>query len=273
VTLGNGNMLIDPMATLPLFGDIGAVESRLLSANSRIRAYPKGAYIFRQGADIQNFYVVCKGTVQIYRGTPDGHEITSDILIAGDCVNAEEIVAADTAHAANARIVEESTILELPIHWMRDHMSDFARLAPRLLLSLADRLRGARKDAEHLSTLSAPQMIACYLQSLCVPYGFDPRSFDLPYSKTLIASRLHMELSTFSRSLKKLKAFGIVVTGNHVAITNLKKAEHFACDHCTITETCRTRALLDQPLIIVPSAAAMSGGHQVGLRVPQVAGV
>ncbi|ESQ85018.1 hypothetical protein AEAC466_04750 [Asticcacaulis sp. AC466] len=266
-------MLIDPMATLPLFGDIGAVESRLLSANSRVRAYSKGAYIFRQGDHIQNFYVVCKGTAQVYRGTPDGHEITSDILIAGDCVNAEEIVSADTAHAANARIVEESTILELPIHWMRDHMGDFARLAPRLLVSLADRLRGARKDAEHLSTLSAPQMIACYLQSLCVPYGFDPRSFDLPYSKTLIASRLHMELATFSRSLKKLKPFGIIVTGNHVAITNLKKAEHFVCDRCTITETCRTRALLDQPPIVGPRVSGANGERHIGLRVPQAAGV
>ncbi|MDV6330921.1 Crp/Fnr family transcriptional regulator [Asticcacaulis sp. 201] len=266
-------MFIDPMATLPLFGDIGPVESRLLSENSRVRAYPKGAYIFRQGADIQNFYVVCKGTVQVYRGTPDGHEITSDILIAGDCVNAEEIIALDTAHTANTRIVEEAIILELPIHWMRDNMNDLARLAPRLLVGLADRLRGALKDAEHFSTLSAPQLIACYLQSLCVPYGFDPRSFDLPYSKTLIASRLHMELATFSRSLKKLKPFGIVVTGNHVAITNLKKAERLVCNRCTITETCRTRALLDRPPTVVLCTPGMNGERQTGLRVPQVAGV
>ena len=92
--------------------------------------------------------------------------------------------------------------------------------------------------------MSAAQIVACYLQRLCVLYNFDPHGFELPISKTLIASRLRMELETFSRTLKKLKEHGIEVEGTHVRFTSIDKARHFSCDDCSIHEDCPTHQLL-----------------------------
>jgi hypothetical protein len=82
------------------------------------------------------------------------------------------------------------------------------------------------------------------LERLCLLYDFDPAGFELPISKTLIASRLRMELETFSRALKKLSAHGITVTGTHVAFTDRGKVGRFVCDACSMREECQTHALL-----------------------------
>jgi len=236
----------DMLKTLPLFSDLPESQVLLLASHSHIRKCERGTFLFLHGDEIRNFKILCRGTVQLFRETPDGHEVTSDILIAGDCINAEEVIALQATHLTSARVVDDAQVLEVPIRWMREHLADFDRLAPRLLQSLSERLHGARMEAEHRSTMSATQMVACYLQGLCVLYDFDPNGFELPYSKTLIASRLRMELATFSRTLQKLKEVGISVNGNHVAFTNLNQAGHFVCDNCSMAEDCATHRALSQ---------------------------
>lgn len=237
---------IDMLRTLPLFRDLSEDQVILLASHSHVRKCERGSFLFLHGDDIRNFKILCRGTVQIFRETPDGHEVTSDILIAGDCINAEEVIALQKSHLTSARIVDDAQVLEVPINWMREHLADFNRLAPRMLQGLSERLHQAHLEAEHRSTMSATQMVACYFQGLCVLYEFDPKGFDLPYSKTLIASRLRMELATFSRTLQKLKEVGISVTGNRVAFTSLNQTGHFVCDNCSVSEDCPTHKALSE---------------------------
>jgi hypothetical protein len=88
--------------------------------------------------------------------------------------------------------------------------------------------------------MNATQIVACFLQHLCVSHQLDPRGFDLPYSKSLIASRLGMQLESFSRTLPKLRELGIVVSGKHVSFVNVNTAQHYACGACSVAEECPT---------------------------------
>jgi CRP-like cAMP-binding protein len=94
--------------------------------------------------------------------------------------------------------------------------------------------------------MSAAQLVACFMQRLCVLYDFNPESFDLPYSKTLIASRLGMELETFSRTLNKLKEHGISVNGNRVMITDLARISEYVCSFCSIADDCATHQAMEK---------------------------
>lgn len=164
-------------------------------------------------------------------------EVTNDILIAGDSVNADEVVARQDLHQVNARAVGECFLLEIPVSWMREHLTNFDHMAEKLLASLAK-----------LTTMSASQMVACYLQKLCVLYNFDPRGFELPYTKSLIASRMRIEKETFSRTLQTLHEQGITVSGTHVSIMDMRKAGNFACGECSVAEECGTHRLLHAEL-------------------------
>ncbi|NCT41283.1 MAG: Crp/Fnr family transcriptional regulator [Alphaproteobacteria bacterium] len=228
----------ETLLTLPLFSGLTPEENTRLLANSRMRNCEGGAFLFMHGDTIVNFYVVCRGIVQIFRATPDGHEVTSDLLIAGDSLNADEIITKQDTHNKNARAVDDVLLLEIPTSWMLENLSNFDHMASHLMATLSDRLHSAQIEAEHQSTMSATQIVACYLQRLCILYGFDPDGFELPYSKTLIASRLRIELETFSRALKNLRDEGIEVDGTHVSFTDTQKTSDFVCDQCSLSEEC-----------------------------------
>ncbi|NCT41579.1 MAG: Crp/Fnr family transcriptional regulator [Alphaproteobacteria bacterium] len=234
----------EALRTLPLFSGLKKDENTLLIENSRMQNCERGTFLFMHGDMITNFYVVCRGTVQIFRETPDGHEVTSDLLIAGDSLNADEIMTKQTTHNKNARAVDDAVLLVIPVKWMQENLSNFDHMAAHLMANLTDRLHSAQIEAEHQSTMSATQIVACYLQRLCMLYGFDPEGFDLPYSKTLIASRLRIELETFSRALKNLRGEGIDVDGVHVSFTDTKKTGQFVCDQCSLCEDCPAHLFL-----------------------------
>ncbi len=239
---------LDTLKVLPLFADLTREEGSLVTQAGRLRNLQRGQFLFMHGDKVTHFYVICRGTIQMFRETPDGHEITNDILIAGDSIGADEVVQAKKTHQANARAVEDAVLLEIPISWMKEHLKSFDQLAPKLLADIGARLHNSQLEAEHLSTMNAAQIVACYLQKLCVLYNFDPHGFELPYSKTLIASRLHMELETFSRTLQKLKDHGIAVNGTRVSFTNAHKASDYACNHCSASADCPTHQRLYEKL-------------------------
>lgn len=244
----NMTIALDTLRALPLFSDISRAEGDLLVCNSRIIVCKRGQFLFMHGDKITHFYVICRGAMQIFRETPGGHEVTSNILIAGDSINADEVVARQDAHQMNARAVEDCSLLEIPISWMREHIRDFDHMAEKLLASIADRLHGAQVEAEQLTTMSASQMVACYLQKLCVLYNFDPRGFELPYTKTLIASRLRIKKETFSRTLQTLRDHGITVAGAHVSIQDMRKTDNFTCGECSMADECGTHRALHEKL-------------------------
>jgi len=229
---------LNTLRVLPLFSNVTDEDADLLSRNSHIRSCKKGEFLFMHGDEITHFYIICRGVMQIFRETPDGHEITNDLFIAGDNVNVEEIISKQSIHTMNAKAVEDTSILEIPISWLKSNFNKLDHIAAILIADISQRLHNVQIEAEHQSTMSATQIVACYLQRLCILYNFDPKGFDLPYSKTLIASRLRIELETFSRTLKNLKEQGIIVSGSHVSFTDVEKATKFACESCSMSEDC-----------------------------------
>lgn len=244
-------MLIEPatLKALPLFSVLTREEIANITKNSRIRHCERGQFLFMHGELITHFYVICRGTVQVFRETPDGHEVTSEMLIAGDAINAHEIITQESLHNMNARAVNKVMLLEIPVSWMKEHLNSFDHMSSHLMAALSDRLHSAQIEAEHQSTMTATQIIACFLQRLCMLYEFNPEGFELPYSKTLIASCLRMELATFSRTLKRLKEEGITVEGTHVVFTDTQKTGRFVCDECSLSEDCPAHIRLHKTTI------------------------
>lgn len=220
---------------LPLFSGISGKERDDLLKVAKIKYLSHGQTLFIQGDEMTFFHVVYRGTVQLFRETSDGHEITSDILISGDSLCPSEIADAHPVCHANARAVDNVVLLEIPIYWIKQNLSS---LVFKLFSDVSHRLQEATLEVERQATMSAPQLIVCFLYNICARYNFDPKGFELPYSKTLIASRLGMELETFSRSLHKLKEYGITVQGTQVSFHNAQAVENFACDYCSVSGYC-----------------------------------
>lgn len=186
----------------------------------------------------------------MFRETPDGHEMTSDVLVSGDVLGEIESLQGETTHRFNAIVVRDTTLLEFPPAWLKANVLRHGALALNLLAMLARRTAVVTIEAEHKSTMSAAQQVACFLVRFCALHGHDPQGFDLPYSKTLIASHLGMEVETFSRALARIREHGVSVTGAQVSFSqDVREIDKYICGNCSISGNCREREILMAKLV------------------------
>lgn len=232
--------------SMPLFSGLTEQDKGVLLKGGRIRQCSKGQMLFAHGEPVTHFYVIVKGTFQLFRTNAEGQEKTIEMLKAGQTMCEGEILDACSSHRVNAVPVENSAVLEFPVGWLKENAKQYSVLALNLLSLISNQAHMAKVEAEHQATMSAAQLVACFMQRLCVLYGFDPSGFDLPYSKTLIASRLGMELETFSRTLNKLKEHGITVEGTRVIITDLERIKEYVCNFCSIAGDCTTHQTMEK---------------------------
>ncbi len=230
--------------SLPLFAGLSEEEKDALIQGGKIRHYESGEVLFHYGDSIIKFLIICEGAIQLFRETPDGHEMTSDVLIAGDTVGETEILQSQSTYRFNAIAIKKTSVMEFPLSWLRESAKKHSAIALNLLAVLSRRTHIASVEAEHKTTMSAAQQVACFLERLCILHDFDPKGFDLPYSKTLIASRLGMELETFSRALARMRDHGISIKGTHISFNNIGEMEDFVCSNCSISGNCQEHEML-----------------------------
>lgn len=221
-----------------LFADLSDEEIDALHSVSSFRQYSKKETIFLQGDVITHFYIVNEGSVQLFHVTPNGHELTSYIVNEGEAILDPACITPEANHSINARAVNTTKLLQIPIVQMRHSIKKYENLAAKMLEILALRLEKIQVEAEHQATMSASQITACFLQHICAYRNMNPYSFKLPYTKSLIATRLNMELESLSRAMTRLKKHGIVVRGKEISFTNLDAAQEHCCSECSIVGKC-----------------------------------
>jgi len=228
----------------PLFTDLSELEKQQLLQVGVDRHYAKGETLCRYGEDAKFFYLIIDGVIQLFRTTPDGHELTIDLLVAGDTLGESEMCQAQTCYQVSAVAVSATQVMRFSMPELKQFAKRSSLLALNLLAALSKRTQAISIEAEHKSTMSASQQAICFLQRLCILQDLDPRGFKLPFSKTLIASRLGMELETFSRALIKMRDHGVVIKGSHVAFEDIGAMDHYVCDNCSIAASCPEHQLL-----------------------------
>ncbi len=245
----------DIVWAMPFFSDLSDAEKAEMLKFASFKHIRRNEILFLHGDPLTHLYWVCKGAVQMFRETPDGHEMTNAICIVGDVLFDPVAAKLKHNHTMNARAIEEVTLFTLPARWIEENLQAYDHLARKFMALLALRAHEAQLETEHQATMNASQIVACFLQHLCVLHKFDPRGFDLPYSKSLIASRLGMQLESFSRTLPKLRDLGIIVSGKHVAFEDITAAQKFSCGACSVTEECHTHQNMHKLMECTATAA------------------
>jgi len=245
----------DALAQLPLFDGLSDDERNEFLGKARVKNYARGTYLFTQGDSVKNFYIVQSGVIRLFRTTPGGDEITTDILIKGDTVCERKVFRFNTLHPDYALCVEDSTVLEFPAAWLRESARKNTAFSFNMLSLLSRRSLLKDIESEHQSTMSTAQIVACFLQWMCSIHDFDPKNFELPYNKALIASRLGMKQETFSRTLPRLRENGIDIQGTRVSFTNFNDVDKYTCENCSFMDDCSARKMLRQDIKPLPLAA------------------
>jgi CBS domain-containing protein len=115
------------------------VES--LAEHIRIRHYPAGEYIFRQGDEsLQSLFVLLEGSVEINIFNDQDREVVTALRQPGDFLG-DSAFFSDEGYLASARVAEEVTLMILPFSVFETMLSRHAEFAGAFSKVLSDRIR------------------------------------------------------------------------------------------------------------------------------------
>ena len=213
--------------------------SALFAVQISSRLYSKGQMIFSHGDEAKFFYIVKHGWVKLFRETLDGKEAVIDVLTTGHLFGETAIFEDDYYHT-HAEAVEDTQLLCLPLSLLKQSVAKDAKLSLNMLSAMSRFRRQQDMELEHRTVQNAPQRIGCFLLRLCNPDTSTPIRLNLPYDKTLLASRLGMKPETFSRALAKLRQeTGIRIKGATLEIDTLTQLSDYSCSACSSSYPCK----------------------------------
>ena len=217
----------------PLFVSLKDADLVDLFRLSQVRDLANGDTVFLQGDPAGNFYVVISGWIKLFRETGDGHEAIVGLCTEGDTFG-EAVLYQGSTYPFGAQAIEASQALRVPATAIKSFIQHNSEFSASMINVLSQRMHSLELQTEHLSLMTAPQRIGCFLLKLC--YGKPVKNVELtlPYDKGILATSLGIKLETFSRSLHQLKPASVEVNGTTVTIADVSKLQEYVCITCSV---------------------------------------
>lgn len=214
------------LTDIPLFSELTVEELRIITAISRLVNYKEGDFVFHEGDEFKGIFIVLKGSVKIFKISPQGKEYILHLLqkpnvfgdvplfTGGDC-------------PASVQIMEDAMLLFIPKNEFMDLLRENPNLSFKIMTGFAKRLKSITVKAEDLSLKEVLNRLADYIvkgingnhtSGLPEPY------FKIPLSNPTLAAYLGTIPETISRAMKKLKDSKIIrVHGRTVFVEDFEK--------------------------------------------------
>jgi CRP-like cAMP-binding protein len=224
-------MSTDLLRHCPLFAGLGEEDLRKIRAVASLRKVEKKEILFAEGEEARGFYVVLSGKVKLYKISPEGKEQILHVVSAPDTF-AEAALFLEGSYPAFAEVLSDGQLLFFPRRDFIHLIEKNPKLSINMIVTLSHYLKKFSLLIEELSLKEVSSRIAKYLIDLSLKSskeGKNPREVDLDLSKTQIAQKLGTISETFSRTLAKMKAKGIIdVKRNRILILDRQALDELA---------------------------------------------
>lgn len=198
------------LSRAPIFAGLPTEDLRRLTSYASLKTLPRGSYLFRQKDPVIGFFIVRQGLINVHRLNADGKEQIIHLLRSGDSF-AERAITSFTGYPANARAVEDTEVILIPIEEFKNHLKKRPDLAWRMVTSMSHHLRSLVSTLEGLRFRDIETRLVHWLLQRCPDVASD-RGVDivLGTSKGELAVELATRPETLSRTFRKLRSAGYV---------------------------------------------------------------
>lgn len=183
----------------------GAALEKLLGL-ARLKQYPKGTLIFREGEACPGVFIVGTGLVRIFKTAPSGKEHVLHLVDPG-LTFAEVAAIGDFPCPAFAEATMDTNCVLLPATPFMQALRTDHELCLQLMSSMAFWVRHLVGLMEDIVLRDATGRLARHLLEASGPEG---DIFTLPSLKKDLASHLNLTSETFSRTLRRLADAGLI---------------------------------------------------------------
>ena len=209
-----------------LFSGLPGEELETLAAFVIPKQIAKGDYLFHEGARSEGFYVVQRGAINVHRVSAVGKEQVIHVFRAGQSF-AEAALASEGGYPADARALEDSSVLLVPKADVVALLRKRPELALRMLGSMSQHLRVLVGLLDDLTLKNVETRLANWLLKRCPrPLSATPVKFELDRTKRVLAAELGTVSETLSRTFADFRASKLVaVAGKKITILNPLKLD------------------------------------------------
>ena len=209
-----------------LFASISLGDLETIAAFVIQKQLAKGDYLFHEGSPSEGFYVVQRGAINIHRVAATGKEQVIHVFRAGQSF-AEAALASEGGYPADARAIENSTVLLIPKTDFLGLLRNRPELALRMLGSMSQHLRVLVGLIDDLTLKDIESRLANWLLKRCPhPLRTAPTTLQLDRTKRVLAAELGTVSETLSRTLAKFRNDRLVrVAGKTITILNPSKLD------------------------------------------------
>jgi CRP-like cAMP-binding protein len=208
----------------PLFTALSAAELESLAARAVRKMFTSGEVLFSEGDPCQGLYIVAKGSVRIYKTSPNGREQVLAVEEPGNSV-AELPVFDGGAYPASSAAVGETEMIFISRREFQAFCLEHPEVALKVLAVVGARLRRLVGIIEELSFTTVRQRLIAVLLRQAesgMKEGLSVR-FDLPASHQELAHQMGTVRELVSRNLTRLQAEGLIqFDGRHVIVPDIK---------------------------------------------------
>ena len=209
-----------------LFTGLPADDLELISSFVIPKELAKGQYLFREGAASEGFYVVQRGAVNVHRVSAHGKEQIISVFRTGQSF-AEAALASAGGYPADARAIEQSTVLLIPKADILGLLRKRPELALRMLGSMSQHLRVLVGLLDDLTLKDVETRLANWLLKRCPrPLPACAVEFQLDRTKRVLAAEIGTVSETLSRTFADFRGKKLIrVAGKTITILDPKRLE------------------------------------------------
>jgi CRP-like cAMP-binding protein len=202
----------DVLKKIYLFSGLNDSDLETLSRLAINRQFARDTTIFWEGREALGFFILLAGQAKLTKSSPDGKEYILRIVNPGETFG-EAAVLAEAGYPASAIALEDCQTLYFPKVDFLSLLTSSPTLARNMLATMSRLLFHLTRQLEDLSLKEVLSRLARYFLDQCLKtHGRIEKdlSFDLPITKTHLASYLGTISETLSRTLARLKSLGAI---------------------------------------------------------------
>lgn len=216
------------LRSIYLLSGLNAVQFDNVMQTSRVLEFDEGQTIFNRGDNADQFFLVRRGQIKLFRVSPEGHEKVIEIVTPGRTFAEALMFMERPAFPVGATALQASELLAFDSASFLDILRHSVDACFRLMGDMSLWLHSRLNEIEALSVQNATLRLTNYLlrDATNESNGSIDVALDIP--KYVLASRLSVTPESLSRILQNMqKSELITVKGNTIHIHDVDGLRHF----------------------------------------------
>ena len=199
---------------LPLFSKLEKAQVRTILDQATSRRFEAGTAIFHEDALADRFFLLLDGTIRVVKTTPEGEQVTSIHIPAGQLFGIAKALG-HSSYPATALAASEALVLSWPATLWDKFVTGYTGFATETYKTVGDRLGELNDRIIEMSTQQVEQRIARALLRLINQSGRQVEQgieINFPITRKDVSEMTGTTLHTVSRLLSSWEKSGLVTS-------------------------------------------------------------